>query len=150
VYIESSTEVDGIPTGAQLSAALDLINYDQNGLATRRPAGALVSTYAITRLAFDVRVLDVAVPGDLATVRDQINAALSTYFLGREPYIVGLSVGTRGDTITQSAVGGVVNDIVSAAGGTFSTALLYSGAVPSPLYTLGEGEKSKLGDLTYV
>jgi len=50
VYVEatvaSSGNPDGIPTTAQLQAVLDSINLDQNGLASRRPAGALANTLA--------------------------------------------------------------------------------------------------------
>lgn len=150
VYIESSTELDGIPTTAQLQAALDLINLDQNGLATRRPAGALANTFPITRTAFDVRVLGLSVPGDLATVRDQIEATLTAYFLERAPFIIGLTVGARTDQITQTAVGGQIDDVVSAAGGFFTSVELSVLGGVTTLYFLGIGEKAKLGALTYV
>lgn len=150
IYVESATEPDGIPTAAQIQAALDLIELDQNGLATRRPIGALVNGFPIARLAFDVRVLGVSVPGDLATVRDQIEAALTDYFLSREPYIVGLSVGARTDRVTATAVGGVVDDVVGAAGGVFTTLQVTRNGVDASVYILGIGEKAKLGALTYV
>lgn len=150
IYVESSTEPDGVPTNAQIQAALDLIELDQNGLASRRPIGALVNGFPIARLAFDVRVLGLSVPGDLATVRDQIEAALTGYFLSREPYIVGLSVGVRTDRITATAVGGVVDDVVGAAGGVFTTLQVTRNGVDASVYILGIGEKAKLGALTYV
>lgn len=150
VYIESSTEPDGIPTTAQLQAALDLINLDSNGLATRRPAGALANTFPITRIAFDVRVLGLSVPGDVATIQTQIETAVTSYFLERAPFIVGLSVGTRTDQITETAVGGVVDDVVSAAGGFFTGLEVSIATVPTSLYFLDIGEKAKLGTLTYV
>jgi uncharacterized phage protein gp47/JayE len=150
IYVESATEQDGIPTNAQIQAALDLIELDQNGLASRRPIGALVNGFPITRLAFDVRVLGLSVPGDLATVRDQIEAALIDYFLSREPYIVGLSVGARSDRITATGVGGVVDQVVGAAGGVFTTLQVKRNGVDASVYILGVGEKAKLGALTYV
>lgn len=150
IYVESATEPDGIPTNAQIQAALDLIELDQNGLASRRPIGALVNGFPINRLAFDVRVLGLSVPGDLATVRDQIEAALVDYFLSREPYIVGLSVGVRSDRITATGVGGVVDQVVGAAGGVFTTIQVKRNGVDASVYILGIGEKAKLGALTYV
>jgi len=150
IYVESATEPDGIPTTAQIQAALDLIEFDQNGLASRRPIGALVNGFPIARLAFDVRVLGLSVPGDLATVRDQIQAALTDYFLSREPYIVGLSVGVRTDRVTATAVGGVVDQVVGAAGGVFTTLQVKRNGVDASVYILGIGEKAKLGALTYV
>jgi uncharacterized phage protein gp47/JayE len=150
IYVESATEPEGIPTNAQIQAALDMIELDRNGLASRRPTGALVSGFPITRLGFDVRVLGLSVPGDLATVRDQIGAALTDYFLSREPYIVGLSVGVRSDRITTTAVGGVVDQVVGAAGGVFTTLQVKRNGVDASVYILGVGEKAKLGALTYV
>lgn len=150
IYVESATEPDGIPTTAQIQAALDMIELDQSGLATRRPVTALVNGYPITRLAFNVRVLGLQVPGDLATVRDQIHAAVTEYFLSREPYIIGLSVGARTDRITATAVGGVVDDVVGAAGGVFTLLQVTRGGVDASVYILGVGEKAKLGNLTYV
>jgi len=150
LYVESATEPDGIPTAAQLQAVLDIVNLDQNGLATRRPANALVNAYPIDRLSFDVKVLGLSVPGDLATVRDQIEEATLEYFLSREPYIVGLSVGQRTDQIAQSALGGIVYDVVSNNGGLFTGVTITANSVNIGLYFLGIGEKAKLGALTYV
>jgi uncharacterized phage protein gp47/JayE len=150
VYVESSTEADGIPTPAQMQAVLDLIELDENGLATRRPAGALVNSFPITRTAFDVKVTGLMVPGSLANVQAQITEALTEYFLSREPFITGLSVGQRTDQITATAVGGVVDGIVSAAGGIFTGVSVELNTVSTPLYVLGIGEKAKLGTITYV
>jgi hypothetical protein len=115
-----------------------------------RPANAFASTYAITRTAFDVEVQGLSVPGDLATVQDQISAIVTAYFLERAPFLVGLTVGLRTDQITETAVGGRIDDVVSAAGGLFTGLEVSESAVPLTLYTLGIGEKAKLGGLTYV
>jgi uncharacterized phage protein gp47/JayE len=150
VYVESATEVDGIPTTAQLQAVLDIINLDQNGLATRRPATALVNTFPITRAAFDVQVAGISVPGSLSAVQTQITEATTEYFLSRAPFIVGLDVGTRVDIITQSELGGIISGITSAAGGFFSSVAVSKAGLPVSLYVLGIGEKSKLGAVSYV
>lgn len=152
VYVEatvaSSGSADGIPTTAQLEAVLDSINYDQNGLASRRPAGALANTYAITRTAFTVEVNGLTVENE-AQVEADITAGLEEYFLAREPYIIGLSIPPRRDRITNSGVSGVVDDIVSAAGGEFSNVVLEEAATPFTERTLGEGEKAKASAVTY-
>lgn len=150
LYVESATEPDGVPTNAQMQAVLEVVNLDPSGLATRRPANALVNSYPITRATFDVKVLGLSVPGDLATVRDQIEEAAREYFLSREPYIVGLSVGQRTDQIAQSALGGVVYDVVSNNGGLYTGLTITANGVNVGLYFLGIGEKAKLGALTYV
>lgn len=149
VYVESATETDGIPTSAQLTSVLAAINYDDNGLASRRPANALVTALAITRLSFDVEIegLDV---DNLAQVKTDIEDALTSYFLAKEPYIVGLSIPPRKDRITQAAISGVVDDVVSEAGGVFTDIVVNLSASPITLYSLGIGEKAKLGGVTYT
>jgi uncharacterized phage protein gp47/JayE len=153
VYVEatvaSSGDPDGIPTTAQLQEVLDSIERDTSGLATRRPANALVNVYPISRQAIDVQILGLFV-SDLATVRDSLETALTEYFLAREPYIVGLTVPPRKDRISRSAVGGVVEDIVSANNGLFSDISIKVDVVDVDFYSLGIGEKAKLGSLTYV
>lgn len=150
VYIESSTEPDGIPTTAQLEAALETIEYDNStGLATRRPAGVLVNTLAIIRVPFSVEIVGLSVENPV-TVKANIEAALNAYFLERSPYLVGLTLPPRLDRITESAVSGIVEDVVSLANGIFTEAKLYKSAVLTPIYTLGIGEKAKLTGVTYT
>lgn len=153
VYAEatpaSSGDPDGIPTAAQLQAVLDSIELDQSGLATRRPANALVNTFAITRTGFDV-IVDGLVVDNPAQVQADITAAVTEYFLERAPYIVGLTVTIRSDRVTASAVGGVVDDIVSAAGGIFNDVTVELATVPITVYTLGQGEKAKADSVTYI
>lgn len=153
VYVEateaSSGSADGIPTPAQLLAVLNNIELDSTGLATRRPANALINTFSITRNAFNVTVLGLQVD-DLTTVRSNIESSLLEYFRSREPYIPGLSVPPRLDRVTRSAVAGTVEDIVSAAGGIFTTVQVYRLGVAIEIYSLGIGEKSKLGTVSYV
>ena len=153
VYVEatpeSSGDPDGIPTAAQLQEVLDSIELDQNGLASRRPANALVNTFPITRTGFDIRVTGLLVD-NLAQVQADITTAIEEYFLDREPFIEGLSVLPRRDRITRSAVGGVVDDIVSAAGGIFSSVILSQNTINVEIYGLGIGEKSKAETVTFV
>lgn len=153
VYVEatpeSSGDPDGIPTPAQLQAVLDSIEVDQNGLASRRPANALANTFPITRTGFDIRVTGLIVD-NLAQVQATITTAIEEYFLDREPFIEGLSVLPRRDRITRSAVGGVVDDIVSAAGGIFSSVIVTQSTINVELYSLGIGEKSKAATVTFV
>lgn len=155
VYVEATPESsgneDGIPTSAQLQAVLDSIDLDSAGLATRRPANALVNSYGITRIGFDVRVTGL-VADDLAQTRADIEAALTDYFWGREPFIVGLSIPPRNDRITKGAVLAVIDDVVSATGGIFTNAFVYLDSTDAltDLYTLGIGEKAKLVEVTYV
>lgn len=141
---ESSGSADGIPTGAQLTAVAESIELEESGLATRRPVGAAVNVLAITRTEFDVQVS--GLDPDTAEIQASIEDGIDEYLRAREPFIVGLSVLPRDDRVTEAAVGGIVDDIVSAYGATVTTVEL----TPGPAYTLGPGEKAKLGTVTYV
>lgn len=146
---ESSGDPDGIPTGAQLDAVKASIEFDQAGLASRRPAGAFVNSLPITRTGFDVTVLGLVVD-DTAQVQTDITSAIDDYFVAREPYIPGLSIPPRKDRITESALAGAVEDVVSAAGGIFEGVTLSLDASPIPIYTVGEGEKAKILTVSFV
>jgi len=87
---------------------------------------------------------------DLAKVQTDITTAVEEYFLSREPYIIGLSVPPRKDRITESAVGGAVDDIVSAAGGIFGSAIVTLNTVDIGVYSLGIGEKAKADSVTFI
>ncbi len=153
VYVEATPESsgnpDGIPTAAQLQAVLDAIFLDENGLNSRRPAGALVNTFAITRVEFDVNVIGIQQVDDLAQVQADITTAVTQYFLDRDPFIFGLSVPPRLDRVTQTAVGGVIEDIVSAAGGIFDNVVLLLNGSGTSIYSLQIGEKAKVGNITF-
>lgn len=140
--VASSGDPDGVPTTAQLQAVSDSIEFDSNGLATRRPAGSLVNSLAITRTAFEVEVSGL-VADNQAQVESDVEDAVIEYFLSSAPYIVGLDVPPRRDRITQTAVGGVVEDVVSSAGGIFSGVVILQSSVITNAYNLGIGEKAK-------
>ncbi len=149
VFVESGTEVDGIPTAAQLTAVAESIQFDENGLASRRPANAFVNTLPITRRAFDVEVFGLDVD-DAAQIQIDIQAGLTQYFLQRENFILGLNLPPRKDRITDIEVSGVISNIVTAAGGLFDSATLETNAAVVTQYSLVEGEKAKLGTLVFT
>jgi len=153
IYVEataaSSGSTDGIPTAAQLQAVLDSIKLDNSGLASRRPANALANAFGITRTGFTVEITGLVVD-NLATVQADVTAAITEYFLDREPFINGLSIPPRRDRITESAIAGTTEDIVSAAGGIFTSLVVKEGGTPFTLRTLVKGEKAKATSVTYV
>ncbi len=150
--VASSGSADGIPTTPQLTAVLALIEVDGGGRATRRPVSAFVNVHAITRTSFDVTVTGIASVGDLAQVHTDITAAMADYFASVEPYIPGLSIPPRNDIITQTRISALVEDIVTGAGGTFTSATfkLTSGGGALTIYTLTQGEKAKIGAVAFV
>ncbi len=150
--IASSGSPDGIPTVAQLQSVLDLINFDENGLASRRNANAFVNSLHITRTGFDSLVSGIAGVSNLAQVQADITTALTDYFLSVEPFISGLSIPPRRDQLTRTRVSALVEDIVTADGGTFTGATFaftgISGSIS--IYTLGEGEKAKMVNVVFL
>ena len=149
--VASSGDPDGIPTGAQLTAVFDSIELDDSGLASRRPANAFVNVFAITRTGFDSVVTDL-VADNLAQVQADITAAIVEFFLEREPFVSGLTIAPRKDRITRSALIGLVEDIVTAANGTFTMVTFTPTGVGGSLelYVLQQGEKAKSTGTTYV
>jgi hypothetical protein len=150
--VESSGSPDGIPTAAQLQAVLDIINLDESGLATRRNANAFVNSLPITRTGFDVDVTGITGVTNLADVQADITTALTEYFLSVEPFISGLTIKPRNDNITRTRVSAIVEDIVTADGGTFTSATFIQTGSSGSLtaYSLGEGEKAKLVDVVFL
>ncbi len=156
VYCEadeaSSGSPDGILTGAQITAVQNAIELNDagTGKATRRPVGAAVTVYSITRKGFDVQIS--ALSPDTSEARDAISEGVDEHLRSREPFIVGLSALPRTDHITQAALSGVVDAIASAKGSTISGVELLIDGVSKPGYTLTKGEKAKLnsGSPTYV
>lgn len=143
--VESSGDPDGIPTAAQLTAVAEAIQLNDNGLASRRPAGSFVNVDAITRTGFDVTVSGLTVTNPVSVQAD-IESALIDYFLTRAPFVSGVTPSPRTDSITSSALTGVVNAVVVAADGFFSGLTFKQTGVGGNLfvYILGIGEKSKL------
>jgi uncharacterized phage protein gp47/JayE len=148
---ESSGSEDGIPTQAQLDAVKASIEFDISGLASRRPVGAFVNSLAITRSDFSIDVEGISGVNDLGVVQADITQALEEYFWDAEPYIIGLSVPPRKDKITNTRITSIVEDIVTAAGGTFTrtTFTLVAGGGDLTDYALGEGEKAKAEFINY-
>jgi len=150
--VASSGSPDGIPTGPQLTAVLDSINFDENGLATRRPANAFVNSNAITRSSFDVEVEGISGVADVAQLEADITAAMDFIFARAEPFINGLTIPPRLDNITRSALIGTVEDLVTAVNGLFTTVRfeVTGSGTPIELYTLGRGEKAKANVVTFI
>ena len=153
VYVESSTETDGLPTAAQLNDVAAAIELDEDGLATRRPVGSLVSTVSIARTSWVATVSDLIVTGSLTDAQSKVRTAVEGYFIAREPFITGLDVLPAKDTISRSAAIGVVEDVVTSLGGTFSTVVIAKASAPSvpvELELLAEGEKVKAASVSFV
>lgn len=159
VYVAGDSAIypDRIPDTALLEAVGNAIDFDPDTtLSTRRPITAIIdpagdqsygNVLPVIIKPFDVDVTGVIVD-DLATVKTEIKAALNIYFLAREPYIIGLSLPPALNTIAQSNIIGIVNDIVQSHNGSFTTAILKLNGVTIQNYIAQEGELAKLDVLT--
>ena len=149
VYVEVDNQPDGIPTGAQLIIAEDYLTYDPiSGAQDRKPLGVTLDMQPIYRTEFDVEITDLL--PDTPATRADILDALTDSFLQKEPYIQGLST-ERVDYITYAEVVALIYAVLQSAGATVSAIDLteHLGGAPVTIYTLGEGEKSKLETLTF-
>lgn len=149
VYAEAVDQVNGIPTQAQLDAVLAAIELDDDGLASNRPVSAYTNVLPITRTIFTVDVIGVSDVDNLTQVETDITTGLNQFFLDREPFVRGVTVPPRLDRITQSAIAGVVEDIVTAAGGYFNRVVLRQNSLPLEFYQLGEGEKAGASSIDF-
>jgi uncharacterized phage protein gp47/JayE len=142
---------DGIPSQAVLDEVEAAIILDDLGLASRKPAGSWVNVHPIRRTAFDVVVYGIRDVENLSDTQTQIEAALSGFFRAREPYVAGVTVGPRTDTLTNSSITAVVSDIVTAANGTFDGVgfVIEGESTTLFVYTLDRDELAKLAAVNY-
>lgn len=146
IYVEALStpdNPDGIPTSDQLDAVKEAIDFDVDGLASRRPINKAVNTYAITRKGFTVHVNGL-VGEDVAGAQEALEQAADDYFRAAEPYIRGLSVPPRRDRITLAALSGEIESVAASRGCTIASVELLDGSSKITAYQLGVGEKAKL------
>ncbi len=140
IYVEadpiSSGSPDGIPTPTQLADTLAAITIE-------KPLSDLPEVLPITRTGFDVRVLGL-VAGDIAACQTAIADALASLYAGFEPYIGGLTTGTRRDAVTEAEALSTVAAVARTFEATFTAVYQELAGASTPFYTLGEGEKAKV------
>lgn len=152
IYVEASGTTDGIAPGALLTAVYNNIEQTAaTGLADRRPVNCYVNVASIYRKTFNPVISGLDSP-DNATTMAAIETALEQYMLSRENYITGLSRLPRKDVVSDTEAGGIVGRVAAAYGGLVNSVSIneFVGITPVPSYTLNEGEKSKLGTITWI
>jgi hypothetical protein len=157
VYVEADTTIDpdGIAPQSLLDEVRATITTDPvTGLA-RQPLGLTDETLyveSISRTTFFVKVTGLNINADIeATVKADITTALTNYFLTIKPFVDGLdSLLDRNDLITDLTISNVVQDVLSANGG--SAQAVDFGVIVGvfiPEYQLNAGELAKFGGITY-
>ena len=153
VYVEATPEssgsADGIPTQAQMQAVMDNIEYDQEGLASRRPISALTTVQPITRTGFDIEVIGINVENE-ADIQPLIINQIDNYMAERAPYIHGVSVPPRKDRISDQELGGQISEILSANNGYYQELVVRKDSIAVDLYQLAQGEKAKSNTVVFL
>lgn len=149
VYVEVDNQPDGIPTGAQLIIAENYLTYDPiSGVQNRKPLGTNLDMQPIYVTEFDVEITDLN--PDTPATRADILAVLTALLLQKEPYIQGLST-ERIDYITFTECVAAIYSILQSAGATVTAIDVTDPSLaPVTIYILSEGEKAKMGALTFV
>jgi len=144
VFSESSVSPDGIPTAGELIEVFDSIN-----LPTRRPVTAEVFSLPIIRVAFTVTVFGLS--PDTAEAKTNIETRLGEYFLGRAPFIDGLSI-INDSLISQTDIVGIIGLALQTTDSIFDTSVFEVTGTGDTLtrYNLGQGEMAKLDAVVYA
>lgn len=158
IYIlaDSSVYEDRIPDDALLKKVGEYIDKDPStGLASRRPIGAIIdpdgdksykNIKPIVIKEFDVEITEVEVE-NIEEISLKIKESLTSYYLEREPYLDGLSLPPSKNVINETNITALIDDILSASNGSFTTAINLLNDSVTPRYTLKEGEVAKLKSL---
>lgn len=159
VFVEADTSIDpdGIAPGSLLDDVRDSITTDPLTGLSRQPLGltdATLYVVSITRTTFYIEITNLSVdPADEAATKDDIETALTDYFLDLFPFVSGLDfVGDKNDIITQLTVSNVVQDILAAraASATAVAIGIAPGVFTTTYYEFDPGEKAKLGTIVYA
>jgi uncharacterized phage protein gp47/JayE len=149
VYGEVDNQVDGIPDSAQLATLKQYMTIDTDtGLETRRPIGAEITCFPISRKSFS---FSISISNASTAVKEDIETALSEYLLSLSPFNQGVST-ERNDAVTDTGASSVVNDVARTAGATVISLIVRDGDTLSPLtnYILYGGVKAKLGTVSFI
>ena len=151
VYIEATPDIDldGIPTQAVLDAADAAIITDPATGLQRKPVTHVFDTLPITVLLFDVDITGL-VAADPVAAQAAILDALTLTLKNKKPFIDGADpVDEKNDVITRSELLAVAVAALTPLGATMTDLTLEQAAVPIELFTLTNGDKSKLGALIF-
>ncbi|MCK5644063.1 MAG: baseplate J/gp47 family protein [Gammaproteobacteria bacterium] len=158
IYVEVDTSIDpdGIPDSDFLDQVRDAISTDPDTSLSNPVLGLTddnLYVEAIIRTTFNCTITNLIVDADLLTqTEEDIDTALTLYFLAVFPYVVGVDLLIdKNNVITKLSLSTVVQDILDTAGGYADSITFNIPAGPSlDNYELGQGEKAKLGTITYA
>jgi hypothetical protein len=159
LYVSGNPAVfpDRIPSAALLVAVGNACTYNpETGIANRKPMTAAIDpqnngTYANIR-PVALRIFDIYIEGltgiSALEFSDNARQPIKEYFLGREPYIRGLSDdNNKTNSVSKNNVSSVVDQVAISLKAEFENVIMKEGGNVIPVYTLGMGELCDLGDL---
>lgn len=152
VFVEASDTVDGIAGPLVIAAVEAHIEKNESGLANRRNINAEVRVFTISRTVFNVEIGGLAMESSTTAARAAIQSGVADFMLKRDPG--GMAGYTtllpRKDIVSNLEVGAVASRIAAAYGGTINGVTLRVDGAIVPAYPLQEGEKAKLGLMTWA
>jgi hypothetical protein len=149
---------DRIPSAALLIQVGDACTYNpETGKASRKPITAIIdpdgdgsysNVRAVNIVGFDIYITGVTgIPaGEFAEV---VRPAIDNYFLGREPYIRGLSDdNNKTNVVSKNNVSSTIDQIAISVKAEFESVIMKRDNETESSYTLGAGELAKLDHLS--
>jgi hypothetical protein len=148
---------DRIPSAALLIQAGDACTYNpETGKASRKPITAIIdpdgdgsygNVRAVNIVEFDIYIFGVTgIPA--AEFAEAARPAIDNYFLGREPYIRGLSDdNNKTNVVSKNNVSSAVDQIAISVKAEFESVVMKRNGETEPSYTLDMGELAKVKHL---
>jgi hypothetical protein len=159
IYVSGNPAIypDRIPSEALLIAVGKSCTYNpETGIANRKPMTAIIDpdkneTYRNVK-PVTVKIFDIYIEGlsgiPAFDFSNNVKIPIEEYFLGRGPYIRGLSDdNNKTNLVSRNNVSSVIDQVAILLKAEFDNVLMKDGGIIVPSYTMGKGEVCKLGNL---
>jgi hypothetical protein len=159
LYVSGNPSVfpDRIPSAALLVAVGNACTYNpETGIANRKPMTAAIDpqnngTYTNIR-PVALKIFDIHIDGltgiSALEFSNNVRTPIKEYFLGREPYIRGLSDdNNKTNSVSKNNVSSIVDQVAISLKAEFGSVTMKEGETAVPAYTLSMGELCDLGNL---
>jgi len=140
----------------QIAVGKSCVFNPETGKATRKPLTAIIDPLGnetfLNVKSVTITIFDIYIEGltgiPALDYSNAVKTPIEEYFLGREPYIRGLSDdNNRTDQVTRNNVSSVADQVAISLKSEFDNVVMRKSGNVTPSYTLGMGELCKLGRL---